>query len=382
MLHQVVTGKNFELILAVATVQGQLPTLVARLIRFNEFSKMGMDKARSQLFDISFLMLVAIVQTYSADVVLEQDGDSLFELWVRNCMVEPHKPKAPEQILSLCESSVVETLLQQFNSGETEFKTCMKWQDVVFNIPGVMHEVLIAWEQGALAPADVKRILDAVKGRMYCLPLAAAAWLCAYMHTAPEDTLLKPLNMVHQLLAPPEVEEVLLSERWQLMHDLIRKMQKDMQLPLKPKSGRNFTSCQPSTEQLHTAWTNAIRRGWLDHNSAKTIHSLLDTAGPSWLVSAVLQELMQLKYRDQLQRGVDLALALFHVSIKECTIELLNHSLPQLLCNNVQADSLKEPQLSALALLTSFCIYTVADLTGNVSKIHPIFDICKRNKQF
>lgn len=136
MLHQMVTGKTFELILAVATVQGQLPTLVACLIRFNEFCKMGMDKARSQLFDISFLTLVAIVQTYGAEVVLDQEGDSLFQHWVRSCMVEAHKPKAPEQILQLCDPAIVESLLQQFNSGETDFKSPIKWQDILFNIPG------------------------------------------------------------------------------------------------------------------------------------------------------------------------------------------------------------------------------------------------------
>lgn len=59
-----------------------------------------------------------------------------------------------------------------------------------------MHEVLVAWEQGALVPQDVKRILDAVRGKMCCLPIAAAAWLCAYMRTAPQETLLKPINMV------------------------------------------------------------------------------------------------------------------------------------------------------------------------------------------
>lgn len=123
-----------------------------------------------------------------------------------------------------------------------------------------MQEVLIAWEQGALAPADVKRILDAVKGHMYCLPLAAAAWLCAYMRTAPQDTLLKPANMVQQLLAQPAVEEVSLRERWQLTCDIIKKMQKDVQLPLKLKSGRHLVSRQPATEQLHSAWTAAICR--------------------------------------------------------------------------------------------------------------------------
>lgn len=366
MLHQVITGKSFELILAVAAVQGQLPTLVARLIRFNEFSKIGQDKARSQLFDITFLMLVAIVQTYGAETVLEQDGDSLFQVWVQSCMIEAHKPKAPEQILHLCDPNNVDSLLQQFNAGETDFKNSVKWQDVLFNMAGVMQEVLVAWEQGCLVPADVKRILDAVRGRMYCLPLAAAAWLCAYMRTAPENTLLKPANMVQQLLAPPVVEEDCLGERWGLTKELIRKMQKDVQLPLKLKSGKDLVSTQPATEQLHAAWTTAIKKGWLDHASARTVHCLLDTAGPSWLVSAVLQELLQLRYRDQLQRGVDLALALFHVNIHLCTLELFNHALPQLLYNSIQADTLMEPQLSSLALLTSYCIYTAIDHTDEV----------------
>lgn len=141
MLQKVLNGKSFELILAVATVQGQLRTLVSRLIRFNEFSKMGLDKARAQLFDITFLMLVAIVQTYGADVVLNPDGDSLFEQWVHSCMVEPQKPKAPEQILKLCDPAIVDSLLQQFDSGETDFKNPVKWQDVLFNMAGVMREV-------------------------------------------------------------------------------------------------------------------------------------------------------------------------------------------------------------------------------------------------
>lgn len=142
MLHQVLTGKSFELILAVATVQGQLGTLVSRLVRFNECSKSGGDKNRAQLFDISFLMLIAIVQNFGASTVFDIDGNSLVEQWVKSCMVERNKPKAPEQLLRLGDPAVIETLLQQFNAGDTEIKVNVKWQDVLFNIPGVMHEVL------------------------------------------------------------------------------------------------------------------------------------------------------------------------------------------------------------------------------------------------
>ena len=75
MLYQVLTGNSFELILAVATVEGKLKTFVTKLIKFNECSKQINEPVppktaakRAMLFDISFLMLCSIVQTYGSDV--------------------------------------------------------------------------------------------------------------------------------------------------------------------------------------------------------------------------------------------------------------------------------------------------------------------------
>jgi mediator of RNA polymerase II transcription subunit 24 len=71
VLSQVLTGKSFELILSVATVQGKLRTFVAKLINFNECSRLpapdegssGKNSlTRAMLFDVSFLMLCSIVQ--------------------------------------------------------------------------------------------------------------------------------------------------------------------------------------------------------------------------------------------------------------------------------------------------------------------------------
>ncbi|XP_050315120.1 mediator of RNA polymerase II transcription subunit 24 [Anthonomus grandis grandis] len=363
MLHQVLTGKSFELILAVACSSGQLKALVTRLIRFNECSKMGQDKARMQLFDISFVMLISIVQNYGASAVLDPNGESLIDQWVHECMVDRHKPKASTQLLSMCDPVIVESLIQQFNSGDNDLKPNMKLKDILFNMPGVMHEVLVAWEQGALAPSDVKRILDAVRGKMCCLPIAAATYLCSYMRTAPQETLLKPINMVQQLLATPATEEDSLRDRWQLTCEIIRKMQRDIQLPT-TKSTHHLVSRSPATEWLHSTWNCGITKGWLDHNSARILHCLLDTAGPRWLVNAVIQELLKLRYKDQLQRGVDLALAIFHVDIVACTTELLSHILPQLLYVDVQSYTLMEPQLSSLAYLTCYCVYTAWDFVA------------------
>lgn len=76
MLYQVLSksGNSFELILSVVTVEGKLKTFVSRLIRYNESSKQvageseQAGKIRAALFDVSFLMLTFIVQTYGSEV--------------------------------------------------------------------------------------------------------------------------------------------------------------------------------------------------------------------------------------------------------------------------------------------------------------------------
>lgn len=74
MFVQVLSGNSLELILSVASVEGKLKTFVSRLINCNESSlQIEGDKdtgthVRASLFDVSFLMLTCIVQTYGSEV--------------------------------------------------------------------------------------------------------------------------------------------------------------------------------------------------------------------------------------------------------------------------------------------------------------------------
>lgn len=80
MMYQVLTGKSFELILSVASVEGKLKTFVNRLIKFNECSKQAVGevgKTGAMLFDASFLMLCSIVQTYGSETVLEEGKNKI-----------------------------------------------------------------------------------------------------------------------------------------------------------------------------------------------------------------------------------------------------------------------------------------------------------------
>ena len=77
MLCQVLTG-TFDLMLSVATLEGKMKTFVSRLIKCNEYSKQVSEvpgktaTTRALLFEISFLMLCSIVQTYGPDVSVQK----------------------------------------------------------------------------------------------------------------------------------------------------------------------------------------------------------------------------------------------------------------------------------------------------------------------
>ncbi|XP_031364103.1 mediator of RNA polymerase II transcription subunit 24 isoform X3 [Apis dorsata] len=302
MLYQVLTGNSFELILAVATVEGKLKTFVTKLIKFNECSKQINEPVppktaakRAMLFDISFLMLCSIVQTYGSDAVLEEgEGDSFFEQWVREYMPERNQPKSPQKMLQNIDPARVDALLAQINSPDPDLKSSnIKWHIACQSAMGAVKELLCAWESDVLGASDVKRALDGLRATACCLPVCAAAWLCAHMSITHQDALLKPLNMVQHFLTPLPGDEMqdnlkeFLPLRSSLMSQIIRKMQYDVHPPTQSKTkvlsmSHSIISRQPILEQLETVWGNINQRGWINIQATQSLESLLNTGGSLW----------------------------------------------------------------------------------------------------
>ncbi|CAH1408167.1 unnamed protein product [Nezara viridula] len=377
VLSQVLVGKSFELILSVAAVEGKLKTFVSKLIKFNECAKGGAT-ARPVLFDMTFLMLCSIVQTNGSQVVFggeEMRGEKSFiETWVEECMVERAHPKCPDLMLSQADQHVVDALLAQLKSPQPDFSAIgVSWDRICMSVPAATKEVVSAWELSLLSTADVKRILENMRQSMCCLPICASVWLCSYMQILPQDSLLKPMNMVQQFLTAVGNEEVPqqenFKERFYLMGQIIRKIQYDMHIATSSKLkvsplSHSIVSREPMSDELGEIWSAVQDKGWLNVTATHALESLFITAGPQWFVMSLVKEVMKLRYKEELDKAVDLVLAVFHLDIETCTEILLMFVLPHYLHNIILNNQLMEPQCSALAKLCVYCIYAAWQYQG------------------
>ncbi|KAF7998350.1 hypothetical protein HCN44_009748 [Aphidius gifuensis] len=377
MLCQVLNGKSLDLMLAAATGQhpGKLKIFVSKLIKFNECSKQVSEPipgktaaTRAMLFDISFLILCSIVQTYGSDTVLDDDGDSFFEQWVRECLPEKNKPKSPQQMLQNIDQTKVDSLLGQIISPEPDIKSStVNWHIACQSTMGVVKELLFAWESGVLGAGDVKKSLDGLRQAACCLPVCATAWLCSHMSITHQDALLKPINMIQQLITPLTNEEIqdnnFKQDTSNLMFQIIRKMQHDVQIRTPSSLGlsNNIVSKQPILEQLQTIWDDIKQRGWVTIQSTQTLESLLNTGGTLWFVSNIVKQIFQYKCHEELGRAIDIAFSLFHLDIENCTLDLINNVIQKYLYNKLQGEELVEPQSSQLAKLCVYCILSTLE---------------------
>lgn len=310
MLCELLSGNNFELILSVATMEGKLNTFVSRLIRWNENSRQVANDAdksnsnRSALFDVTFLMLSFIVQTYGSHVVLEENGDSFFEKWVRDFMIEKNKQKSAMNMVHQCEQNKVDEFLTSISSSDASAMAKianLKWHEICIILPGILYQLLVAWENDTISATDVKVHLDNIKTKLCAYSVCAASWLCSYMQIIRDDELLKPLNMVQQLLTHINISDDLkannFKERLNLTGQIIRKMQTDAHQNQKVRSPiLNIISNQPLEEQFHEAWETVSSRGWLSVKAAQVLDNLLQSCGPYWLVSKMVNEVLYCKF--------------------------------------------------------------------------------------
>uniref|UniRef100_UPI00398F2C4A mediator of RNA polymerase II transcription subunit 24 isoform X2 n=1 Tax=Pristiophorus japonicus TaxID=55135 RepID=UPI00398F2C4A len=337
VLGHMLSGKSLDLLLAAAAATGKLKSFARKFVKLNEFAKHisgeGSKAAsvRALLFDISFLMLCHVAQTYGSDVILSEPSASgevvFFETWMQTCMPEEGKILNPEQGFR-ADPTKVESLVAHLNSS-TEMKLVqVKWHEVCSCTPAAILEVLNAWEHGLLTFEAVQKITDNIKGKICSMAICAVAWLVAHVRMLGLEEREKPLQMICQLVTPLYAENTLqfYNERVVIMSLILEQM------------------CADVLQQ--TATSIKFPSANLDPIPYR---NLLPVKKP------IKEELLKETRKEHCYKAVELLHSVFCLDMQQITLGLLGHILPGLLTNSLKWQMLMDPPGRALAKLSVWC---------------------------
>ncbi|XP_066554766.1 mediator of RNA polymerase II transcription subunit 24 isoform X1 [Amia ocellicauda] len=379
VLGHMLSGKSLDLLLAAAAATGKLKSFARKFIKLNEFPKHisgeGSKPAsvRALLFDISFLMLCHVVQTYGSEVILSDPSPSgetpFFETWLQTCMPEDGKILNPDHPCFRPEPGKVENLVALLNNSSEMKLVQMKWHEICLSTPAAILEVLNAWENGVLTVESVQKITDNIKGKVCSMAICAVAWLVAHVRMLGLDEREKPQTMIRQLTTPLYGENTLqfYNERVVIMSSILEHMCADvfqqtgmvLRPPMEgvePVPYRNLLATrEPIRTALSRQFAAVLQRGWVDSQALHLFESLLHMGGVFWFTNNLVKELLKETRQERAKRAVELLYSIFCLDTPQITLTLLGHILPNLLTDSGHWHSLADPPGKALAKLSVWC---------------------------
>ncbi|XP_056285856.1 mediator of RNA polymerase II transcription subunit 24 isoform X2 [Pseudoliparis swirei] len=379
VLGHMLSGKSLDLLLAAAAATGKLKSFARKFIKLNEFPKHisgeGSKSAsvRALLFDISFLMLCHVVQTYGSEVILSDPSPSgetpFFETWLQTCMPEEGKTLNPDHPCFRPEPSKVESLVTMLNNSLEMKLVQVKWHEICLSTPAAILEVLNAWENGVLSVEAVQKITDNIKGKVCSMAICAVAWLVAHVRMLGRDERDKPQTMIRQLVTPLYGENTLqfYNERVIIMSSIMEHMCADvfqqtaatLRPPMEGQEPIPYRNLLPAKDPIHVAlskqFQTVLRKGWVDSRALHLFESLLNMGGVFWFTNNLVKELLKETRQEWADRVVELLYSIFCLDTQQITLTLLGTILPDLLTDSAHWHSLTDPPGKALAKLSVWC---------------------------
>ncbi|XP_032359151.1 mediator of RNA polymerase II transcription subunit 24 isoform X1 [Etheostoma spectabile] len=379
VLGHMLSGKSLDLLLAAAAATGKLKSFARKFIKLNEFPKHisgeGSKSAsvRALLFDISFLMLCHVVQTYGSEVILSDPSPSgetpFFETWLQTCMPEEGKTLNPDHPCFRPEPGKVESLVTLLNNSSEMKLVQVKWHEICLSTPAAILEVLNAWENGVLSVEAVQKITDNIKGKVCSMAICAVAWLVAHVRMLGRDEREKPQTMIRQLVTPLYGENTLqfYNERVIIMSSIMEHMCADvfqqtaatLRPPVEGQEPIPYRNLLPAKDPIHVAlskqFQTVLRKGWVDSRALHLFESLLNMGGVFWFTNNLVKELLKETRQEWADRVVELLYSIFCLDTQQITLTLLGTILPDLLTDSAHWHSLADPPGKALAKLSVWC---------------------------
>uniref|UniRef100_A0A2K5DRH6 Mediator of RNA polymerase II transcription subunit 24 n=1 Tax=Aotus nancymaae TaxID=37293 RepID=A0A2K5DRH6_AOTNA len=379
VLGHMLSGKSLDLLLAAAAATGKLKSFARKFINLNEFTTYGSEEStkpasvRALLFDISFLMLCHVAQTYGSEVILSESRSGaevpFFETWMQTCMPEEGKILNPDHPCFRPDSTKVESLVALLNNSSEMKLVQMKWHEACLSISAAILEILNAWENGVLAFESIQKITDNIKGKVCSLAVCAVAWLVAHVRMLGLDEREKSLQMIRQLAGPLFSENTLqfYNERVVIMNSILERMCADVlqqtatQIKF-PSTGVDtmpywnlLPPKRPIKEVLTDIFAKVLEKGWVDSRSIHIFDTLLHMGGVYWFCNNLIKELLKETRKEHTLRAVELLYSIFCLDMQQVTLVLLGHILPGLLTDSSKWHSLMDPPGTALAKLAVWC---------------------------
>nr|XP_020031934.1 mediator of RNA polymerase II transcription subunit 24 isoform X3 [Castor canadensis] len=386
VLGHMLSGKSLDLLLAAAAATGKLKSFARKFINLNEFTTHGNEftthgsgestktaSVRALLFDISFLMLCHVAQTYGSEVILSEVSTGaevpFFETWMQTCMPEPGKILNPDHPCFRPDSTKVESLVALLNNSSEMKLVQMKWHEACLSISAAILEILNAWENGVLAFESIQKITDNIKGKVCSLAVCAVAWLVAHVRMLGLDEREKSLQMIRQLAGPLYSENTLqfYKERVVIMSSILEHMCADVlqqtatQIKF-PSAGVDtmpywnlLPPKRPIKEVLTDIFAKVLEKGWVDSRSIHILDTLLHMGGVYWFCNNLIKELLKETRKEHTLQAVELLYSIFCLDMQQVTLVLLGHILPGLLTDSSKWQNLMDPPGTALAKLAVWC---------------------------
>ncbi|XP_016020179.1 mediator of RNA polymerase II transcription subunit 24 isoform X2 [Rousettus aegyptiacus] len=379
VLGHMLSGKSLDLLLAAAAATGKLKSFARKFINLNEFTTHGSEEStkaapvRALLFDISFLMLCHVAQTYGSEVILSESSTGaevpFFETWIQTCMPEEGKILNPDHPCFRPDSTKVESLVALLNNSSEMKLVQMNWHEACLSISAAILEILNAWENGVLAFESIQKITDNIKGKVCSLAVCAVAWLVAHVRMLGLDEREKSLQMIRQLAGPLYSENTLqfYNERVVIMSSILEHMCADVlqqtatQIKF-PSPGMDtmpywnlLPPKRPIKEVLTDIFAKVLEKGWVDSRSIHIFDTLLHMGGVYWFCNNLIKELLKETRKEHTLRAVELLYSIFCLDMQQVTLVLLGHILPGLLTDSSKWHSLMDPPGTALAKLAVWC---------------------------
>uniref|UniRef100_G1NZY3 Mediator of RNA polymerase II transcription subunit 24 n=1 Tax=Myotis lucifugus TaxID=59463 RepID=G1NZY3_MYOLU len=380
VLGHMLSGKSLDLLLAAAAATGKLKSFARKFINLNEFTTHGSEEStksasvRALLFDISFLMLCHVAQTYGSEVILSESSAGaevpFFETWIQTCMPEEGKILNPDHPCFRPDSTKVESLVALLNNSSEMKLVQMNWHEACLSISAAILEILNAWENGVLAFESIQR----EKGREREASICCSTYLCIHWLVASvaifklefnSESLSETSQTLELVLPEPQVLSP--SSRVVIMSSILEHMCADVlqqtatQIKF-PSTGMDtmpywnlLPPKRPIKEVLTDIFAKVLEKGWVDSRSIHIFDTLLHMGGVYWFCNNLIKELLKETRKEHTLRAVELLYSIFYLDMQQVTLVLLGHILPGLLTDSSKWHSLMDPPGTALAKLAVWC---------------------------